>query len=266
MAAGRFQLFSTSIAGIEAVFADSRHSFARHSHDAYGVGVIERGAQRSASGRGMVEAGAGNTITVNPGEVHDGAPIGDAPRAWRMLYMQPAIVTAAARDIFEGRPRGEFHAPVLEDRRIAGLVSATLAALMDRAAAPLAAEERLFLLLAALLREETPRPDGMALPAVARARERLDSDPAAAVSLETLAAGCGIGRFRLVRDFARATGLTPHAYQLQRRTELARRLVAAGMPLAEAAMEAGFADQSHMTRNFTRRYGYTPGTLRAARA
>ncbi|MFT4160036.1 AraC family ligand binding domain-containing protein, partial [Shinella sp.] len=165
MAAGRFQLFSTSIAGVEAVFADSRHSFARHSHDAYGVGVIERGAQRSASGRGMVEAGAGHTITVNPGEVHDGAPIGDAPRAWRMLYMQPAVVAAAARDIFEGRPRGEFHAPVLEDRRIAGLVSATLAALMDRAAAPLAAEERLFLLLAALLREETPRPDGMALPA-----------------------------------------------------------------------------------------------------
>src|SRR5690606_37132762 len=130
------------------------------------------------------------------------------------------------------------------DRRIAGLVSATLAALTDRAAAPLAAEERLFLLLAALLREETPRRDGMALPAVARARERLDSDPAAAVSLETLATACGIGRFRMVRVFARATGLTPHAYQLQRRTELARRLVTAGMPLAEAAMEAGFADQS----------------------
>ncbi len=267
MAAGRFQFFKTGIDGIEAVFADSRHAFARHTHEAYGVGVIERGAQKSASGRGMVEAGTGHTITVNPGEVHDGAPIGDAPRAWRMLYMQPDIVAAAAKDISEGRPRQEFHAPVLEDSRIAGLVSATLAALMDRGTtAPLAGEERLLLLLAALLREQPPRREDIASPAIARAREKLDGDPASAVTLEALSATCGIGRFRLVRDFARATGLTPHAYQLQRRTELARRLIAAGTPLAEAAMAAGFADQSHMTRNFMHRYGYTPGAWLAAHA
>ena len=266
MTAGRFQILRTGIGGIEAVFADSRHAFARHTHDAYGVGVIERGAQKSASGRGMVEAGAGHTITVNPGEVHDGAPIGDAPRAWRMLYMQPAVVAAAAEDIFEGRPREEFHAPVLQDRRIAGLVSTTLAALVGRDAPSLDGEERLLLLLAALLREQAPKREGRATPAIARARERLDGDPAGAVSLEVLSTECGIGRFQLVRDFARVTGLTPHAYQLQRRTELARRLIADGTPLAEAAMASGFADQSHMTRNFTRRYGYTPGALLAARA
>ena len=266
MTAGRFQVFRTSIAGIEAVFADSRHSFARHTHDAYGVGIIERGAQKSASGRGTVEAGAGHAITVNPGEVHDGSPIGDTPRAWRMLYLQPAVVAAAARDIYEGKPREEFYAPVLEDRRIAALVSGALAALLDRNAAPIAGEERLLLLLAALLRETEPRRGGIASPAVSRARERLDGDPASAITLAALSAECGIGRFRLVRDFARSTGLTPHAYQLQRRTELARRLIADGLPLAETATASGFADQSHMTRNFTRRYGYTPAAWRAARA
>lgn len=266
MAAGRFAIFRTGIDGIEAVFADSRHCFARHSHDAYGIGVIERGAQKSTSGRGMVEAGAGHAITVNPGEVHDGRPVGDAPRAWRMLYMQPAVVAAAAADIFEGDPREEFHAPVLEDARIAGLVSAALAALTGREAAPSAGEEALLVLLAALLRERSPRREGAASSAVLRARDRLDGDPASAVSLQDLSAECGIGRFRLVRDFARITGLTPHAYGLQRRTELARRLIADGTPLAEAAAAAGFADQSHMTRNFTRRYGYTPGLYLAARA
>ena len=92
MARERFQIARTGLDGIEAVFADSRHSFARHTHETYGIGLIERGAQKSASGRGLVEAAAGNTITVNPGEVHDGAPLGDAPRAWRMLYLEPAIV------------------------------------------------------------------------------------------------------------------------------------------------------------------------------
>ncbi|MEW9616919.1 AraC family transcriptional regulator [Shinella sp. S4-D37] len=264
MARERFQIVRTGLDGIEAVFADSRHSFARHTHETYGIGLIERGAQKSASGRGLVEAAAGNTITVNPGEVHDGAPLGDAPRAWRMLYLEPAIVRAAAEDIFEGRPREEFYAPVLDDRRIGGLVSRLLALLLDKQATSLGREEQLLLLLAAVLREETPRQDGPA--AINRARDRLDGDPASAVTLEDLAGDCGLGRFRLVRDFARLTGLPPHAYLLQRRTELARRLIAAGTPLAEAAAAAGFADQSHMTRNFTRRYGYTPGAYLAARA
>lgn len=266
MATGRFQILRTNIDGIEAVIADSRHRFARHTHDTYGIGIVERGAQKSASGRGMVEAEAGNTITVNPGEVHDGTPLGDAPRAWRMLYMQPAIVAAAAEDIFEGTPREEFHAPVLEDGRIAGLVSSTLAALLSESSAPIARDERLLLLFAAVLREQPPVQTGIAAAAVNRARDRLDGDPASAVTLDDLAAESGLGRFRLVRDFARITGLTPHAYLLQRRTELARRLIATGRPLAEAAIDAGFADQSHMTRNFTRRYGYTPGTYLAALA
>jgi len=34
--------------------------------------------------------------------------------------------------------------------------------------------------------------------------------------------------------------------------------------LADAACEAGFADQSHMTRLFTRTYGISPGLYAAA--
>jgi AraC-like DNA-binding protein len=44
-----------------------------------------------------------------------------------------------------------------------------------------------------------------------------------------------------------------------RRLELARAAIASGAPLAAAAAGAGFADQSHMTRQFVRAYGLTPG-------
>ena len=57
------------------------------------------------SGRGMVEAGPGDVITVNPGEVHDGMPIGDAGRSWRMLYFDPAIISQAIDDMNEGAAR-----------------------------------------------------------------------------------------------------------------------------------------------------------------
>jgi AraC-like DNA-binding protein len=43
-----------------------------------------------------------------------------------------------------------------------------------------------------------------------------------------------------------------------RRLALARAAIERGLPLAEAAVRAGFADQSHMTRQFKRTYGLTP--------
>lgn len=69
----------------------------------------------------------------------------------------------------------------------------------------------------------------------------------------------------MLRGFVRATGLTPHAYLMQRRIGLARRLIARGLPLAEAAAASGFADQSHMTRAFGRAYGLSPGAYARAR-
>src|SRR3546814_5005108 len=71
--------------------AHSDRSFARHAHDTFGIGLITEGAQRSWSGRGAVEAACGQLITVNPGDVHDGNPVGPAP-SWSMLYLSPRLV------------------------------------------------------------------------------------------------------------------------------------------------------------------------------
>ena len=45
----------------------SNHSFPRHTHDEYGIGVVLSGAQRSWSGVGQVESVPGDVLTVNPG-------------------------------------------------------------------------------------------------------------------------------------------------------------------------------------------------------
>jgi AraC-like DNA-binding protein len=99
---------------------------------------------------------------------------------------------------------------------------------------------------------------------IARARALVDDDPAAPLRLDDLAAAAGLGRFQLLRGFARELGLTPHAYLLQRRLALARRLIAEGSGLAGAAVAAGFADQSHLNRVFVRHLAITPGQYAAA--
>jgi AraC-like DNA-binding protein len=63
----------------------------------------------------------------------------------------------------------------------------------------------------------------------------------------------------LHRVFTAETGMAPHAYHTQVRINRAKELLRKRLPLAEVAARAGFADQSHLHRHFTRRVGITPG-------
>ena len=266
LAPGRTHLIAqhrSALPGVEAMTLLTDHAFPRHSHDGFGIGVMTAGAQRSWSGIGWVEAEAGDVITVNPGEMHDGAPVGGA-RGWRMLYLDPAVVARGL--VEEGEDRPEIARPALRDPMLAGLFTRLFVGATGAAPEPLGLEEDLLRTLAYLLRRYGTRlrPAPQASPAVAMARRRLDEAPEMPATLAELAALSGVSRFQLLRGFARETGMTPHAYLLQRRVRLARQLLVAGRAPAEAAQEAGFADQSHMTRAFRRQFGVTPARYQAA--
>ena len=252
-----FQLIPSHVDGIEVVVADSALAFGRHTHDDFGIGLIERGAQKSASGRGVVEAGPGDIITVNPGEVHDGKPFDASGRRWRMLYVEPARLLDAARDVAPG-VSFEFTAPVIRDAVLADRFRALFNAVTMDDALP---ADTTLLALAAQLVQPVPRGRPALVAGVLAARERIDDDPATPLTLADMAAAAGLGRYQFLRAFTRLTGLPPHAYLLQRRVQQARGLVRGGMALADAAMASGFADQSHMTRCFTRSFGLTPGAF-----
>jgi AraC-like DNA-binding protein len=240
----------TAIPGVQAVTAHSTRGFARHTHDQFGIGLVDRGAQTSASGRGPVEVMAGDLITVNPGEVHDGLPVDDQGRSWRMLYLDPDAMKRLT-----GSPH-DFAYPALRRAGLAAIFRRLFAAVRQEPC-QLATEETLMILRKAL----DDRPPHVPKPAtVARAVQALQDDPARPVTLADLSKQAGLSRFHFLRSFAKATGLTPHAFQLQARLHLARRLILNGHPLACVATEAGFADQSHLTRLFQRSYGMTPGS------
>ncbi|HTH75599.1 MAG TPA: AraC family transcriptional regulator [Trinickia sp.] len=273
---GRVVIHRSAVAGVQATTADTAQSFGRHSHDAFGVGVVWRGAQRSASGRGPVEARAGDVITANPGEVHDGRAFDERGRAWRMLYFEPALVYDVARELGVAAPTAiESVRPVLHDAAFFSDFEYAFAAVVgapDVFDEALARDAALYALTTRFVRGHTTARVRMptAGPAedvgasIRRAKARIDDDPCEPVTLEGLAAEAGMSRFQLLRGFAREMGLPPHAYLIQRRLALARRLIEQGMPLAGAAAGAGFADQSHMTRAFVRAFGVTPAQYAGA--
>ena len=94
---------------------------------------------------------------------------------------------------------------------------------------------------------------------VRRAREYLSTNLADKVPLAELAAVAGLDTFRLLRAFRKVHGVPPHRYQIALRVERAKQLIQDQVgPLAAIAFETGFADQSHLTRNFKRWAGVTP--------
>ncbi|MNN80835.1 Transcriptional activator NphR [compost metagenome] len=91
---------------------------------------------------------------------------------------------------------------------------------------------------------------------------RLEEPANQLLTLGELAALAGMGRYQLIRAFRAVTGLTPHAYQLNQRINLARDWLRRGTPVADIAYGLGFADQSHFQRVFKAHTGVTPGLYR----
>lgn len=265
MAKGMFLIRRTSLPGAEAVEAVSSHVFPKHTHEQFGIGVIRRGAQRSLSGRGMVDALPGNVITVNPGEVHDGMPIGDGGRVWTMLYFDPAVILDTISDIRNSAEVYELRHPVLDDRAAARNFL-RLYRLVTQPGPALEAESLLLSLVDRLISERAISRVDRVSSSLRHARDLIDDAPAEDVTLGDLARASGLSRFQVLRAFTAMTGMTPHAYLMQKRADLARGLIRRGLALAEAAAASGFADQSHMTRMFVSKYGVTPGAYAAALA
>lgn len=270
----RAEVWPSPLPGVHAVLLHSAHSFARHSHDSHGFGLMDEGAHRSASGRGPVLAAAGDVITVNPGEVHDGVPLARQARRWRMVHVGPDALAALV-----GRSDLAVVRPVLTDPRVRRDIEALLREWAELRATPGAVshgrwEEALAQACGALLQRHGNRPDadpvpraaamGGSDPALVRVRECLLDQIDAPPDLAQLGALAGVSRFQLVRRFVRAHGLPPFAWLQQQRLRQARALIAAGTPLSEAALACGFADQSHLHRHFVRSFGFTPGLWQRA--
>lgn len=253
--------------GVELLSATYRRQrFARHFHDCYALGVIEQGGLRfDYLGREHL-APAGSVSLVAPGEVHNGDAGGGPGWSYRMLYLAPEMVRAAAREA--GRDAlPDFSRGVLDDPVLAAQVRGLHLVLEQDGAAGLELDSRL---LAALTRWVSLHAAGArGLPragseprAVRLVRECLDARFSEDIRLADLASHAGMSPFHLVRVFGRSTGLPPARYQLLRRVEFARSRLQGAESLAEIALLAGFADQSHLTREFKRILGVPPGQYR----
>ncbi|WP_448624365.1 helix-turn-helix domain-containing protein [Geodermatophilus sp. URMC 64] len=105
---------------------------------------------------------------------------------------------------------------------------------------------------------------GLSLGQERAVRDYVHEHLAETISLDDLAGVTGLSRFSFARKFRETSGTTPHGFVLRQRVERARTMLErTDIPLPDVAAGCGFADQSHMTREFKKRLGVTPGRYRS---
>lgn len=99
--------------------------------------------------------------------------------------------------------------------------------------------------------------------ALKRVLNLIEVDPGATLSTAVLAEKAGLTPQTFAKSFAKTFGITVHQYVLDRRLDLAKRLlVSTDLPLVDIALRTGFSSQSHLSTAFKRLTGATPRQYR----
>lgn len=240
------------------------HRFAPHAHETYALGVCAQGAVATRHRGARHRAGPGDVLLLNPGELHTGEPA--HAEGWTHVMCYPSVdLMRRVADALRGRPGAApvLPAPALWDPALANEVLRVLRGL-GRPGDSLRQESTFLELLTGLLTRHARVPirrvplRGLH-PAVRRVREYLHAHFTGPVTIADLAEVAQLSPFHLIRMFHARVGLPPYMYLEHLRVSLARRLLLAGMPIAEVASRTGFGDQSHFTRRFKRVVGVPPG-------
>jgi AraC-like DNA-binding protein len=97
-----------------------------------------------------------------------------------------------------------------------------------------------------------------------RAKQQLADRHSLHTDVEAIAAACKVSAGYLSRIFRREMGTSLHNFHVLIAIHKAKALLRNHVPVVDAALDAGFYDQAHLTREFVRTLGMTPGTFRSA--
>ncbi len=238
-------------------------NFSPHAHAEFMIAATEGGLGQPQIHGKTYRIHPDEIILLNPGLVHGGGPGRDTYWHYRGFYPSPRLMQLVAQDFGQqGRGIPFFSKNVVTDPYMAALLR-NVHLTLETSQSALQSESLLLNMLVRLIeRYAIDQPACQAVGSenrsVQRARAYLEALPNRNVTLEELAGEANLSPYYFCRVFHKETGLSPHAYQLLVRLRFAKSLLIQGHSISEAAIEAGFFDQSHFTKHFKRVYGVSP--------
>lgn len=253
----------SDLPGVEVRFSSyTEDAFRNHTHAEYSIGFLESGRTTFHLDGEPYTAVGGQMVFIGPNVPHACNPDRDSNMTYRMFYVDPAWLASVASEVFGSKVDAVmFPNPVVNDSELVTHWRTLHTVIID-GADRLEKESLLVQGLADVIARHAEM-GGVVEPAgneeaVQKATDHLAANLTEKVSLDELSEVAHLSRYHLLRVFQAAIGLPPHAYQNQLRVDLGKRLLAQGMPISQAAAEAGFVDQSHFSRVFKQYIGATP--------
>ena|SRR5690349_4926501 len=240
-----------------------QHAYPRHSHDYYVISLIARGRQSFTHQGTKHRTPPGGLILINPGAAHTGEAADTYGFELRALYPSRSVMETAVYELTGRRALPFFKQVQVDHAWATRSISSLHNALLD-ATGMLECESRLLWTLAELIQRyanigSEKRQLGKEKETIQRVRQYINEHFAESVTLNALAQHVSLSPYYLLRAFRAEVGMPPYAYLESVRIQHTQQLIKAGKPLAEVAAEAGFSSQSHMTRQFKKIIGVTPG-------
>lgn len=257
--------------GVECLAATfHRHTFDRHVHDTFAIGVTLDGVQRFWCNGVTHDSLAHHVMVIRPGHAHDGESGSDSSYSYRMAYLPEQVIGDVLADANDTDRHFELSASmpvVIDDRQLAVRVAnawTSARTALSRDDVVDAFYEPILDLAVRFGRVPAPAVVPCAPARLAAVVDYLHAELHRDVPVSELARLAGVSRFQLTREFARIHGLPPHAYHLHLRLEAAKRALQADASIAGVAAAFGFCDQSHFDRRFKGAFGVTPSQWRSA--
>lgn len=251
--------------GVEAcLFQGIDQGFPEHFHTYYVIGAMDRGSREVTIAGETCRLAPGELVFFQPGETHACRPVGEERLDWRGLHVPQEVMERAAEAVTGRRFAPHFTPPVLPGSELTSLFREVWE-LAAGEQGELRREEAFLLLVGRLLERcgGCPRPPEEVRPEVRAVCDYLEAHCDRRITLEQLSTLAGLSKYHLLRCFTRQKGITPYRYLETVRVNRARALLEQGATPLDAALRAGFADQSHFNHFFKILTGLTPSQYRA---